>query len=461
MADDAHSFDVFLSYEHTSKLVADNIVSTLESKKIRCWYAPRDVRGGYAGSIMEAIAECRVFVIVLTQRSSQSPQVLNEVEAAYGRVMAGGLPIIPFRLDNDLLSDEMQYYVKRLHWIDASSGGLDDAIESLAHQIFELLPDRQAFYQQASHKSQPAKPAKPGAREANRYFELYDDDAPSESQWLHLQNLILRDFDRPIYDRLLEGKQDVAVLDIGCSDGEVLHDRLGTRPQIANILGIDANRAMLAKAEARFADDGRYAFLELDCESRDLVPALRDYLAQRGLTGFDFVNISMVLLHLKRPYVLLRSIRPLLNADARIFVRDIDDGLNVAFPDDDGWFGRLNELCAELPTTGCRTSGRQIYGMLRRAGYKDVVLERSGLSTVGMTHEQRYAMFMTCFDWLGGDLDVRCKEEPENTRYLEDKQWFDENVYDFEERFQDPSFFYQEGFMVFTGRVPARTVLSR
>ncbi|MBR3224582.1 MAG: TIR domain-containing protein [Atopobiaceae bacterium] len=453
-----HPFDVFLSYEHTSKLVADNIVAKLESRRIRCWYAPRDVRGGYAGSIMDAISNCRVFVIILNQRSSQSPQVLNEVEAAYGRVMSGGLPIIPFRLDVETLSNEMQYYLKRLHWIDASDGELEKAIDSLADQIFEILPDVKEEYQKSLQRNAPAS-AQSKAREANRYYELYDEKATDESQWLHLQNLILRDFDMPIYDRLLKGRENVAVLDIGCSDGEVLHDRLGFRDEVTSLLGVDANVAMLDKARMRFASDSRYTFMEADCENVGIRRVLEDYLHNSGLTGFDFVNISMVLLHLKRPYVTLRSIRPLLNENACVFVRDIDDGFNVAYPDEEGTFARLNSICASLPTTGCRTSGRQIYSMLRRAGYKDIVLERSGLSTVGMNHDQRYAMFMTCFDWLGGDLNLRCQEHPNNDGFRDDRDWFEEKVYDFEEQFQDPTFFYQEGFVTYTARVPSRASL--
>ena len=84
---------------------------------------------------------------------------------------------------------------------------------------------------------------------------------------------------------------------------------------------------------------------------------------------------------------------------------------------------------------------------MKMLGYKDIVLERSGLSTVGMNHDQRYAMFMTCFDWLGGDLNLRCQEHPNNDGFRDDRDWFEENVYDFEEQFQDPTFFYQEGFV--------------
>ena len=75
--------DVFISYEHESKSIADNIVTVLEQNKIRCWYAPRDVIGDYATSIVEAIERCKIFVIILNVKSSNSIHCLNEVEQPF------------------------------------------------------------------------------------------------------------------------------------------------------------------------------------------------------------------------------------------------------------------------------------------------------------------------------------------------------------------------------------------
>jgi len=85
----------------------DAICSTLERNKIRCWYAPRDVgTGTYAASIIEAIKNSKVFVLVLNQNASESPHVLNEVETAYKRIK-DGLTIMPFKI-SDNVSEEME-----------------------------------------------------------------------------------------------------------------------------------------------------------------------------------------------------------------------------------------------------------------------------------------------------------------------------------------------------------------
>ena len=451
--DTNQDLDVFLSYEHTSKPIADRIVAALESRSIRCWYAPRNVRGGYAASIMGAISQCRAFVVVLDRRSSESPQVLNEVEAAYGRVMQDGLPIIPVRLDDQELNAEMLYYVKRLHWVDSFANGLDAAIEDLALRLFELMPDRKDLYEKSLAKNNPMLSRRHFNRdEASSDFELFSDVTPDEEHRRHLQGLIMKDFDQPIYDRIMQGQQEMAVLDVGCGNGEVIGDRLAPRREVAHVLGIDGNDEMLAAARDKFCDDSRFSFAKCDFEGPELSSVLSDYLDERGLQGFDFVTITMVIMDLKKPYILLRTIRRFLNDGAQIFIRDIDDGLNIAYPDKDGAFRRANDLCAALPDTGFRTTGRTLFNMLKRAGYEDIALDRSGLSTVGMDHDRRYALFITCFDWLGRGLKKRCDDEPNNVQYAEDLAWYEENIDELEESFQDPSFFYQEGFMIFTAR---------
>ena len=440
--------DVFISYQHDSRAIVDTLVESLESYGIKCWYAPRDVRGGYAGSIMRAIDGCRAFVVMLDQRSSESPQVLNEVEAAYGRVMTGGLPIIPVRLDDCELNAEMLYYVKRLHWVDMFGLGLDEATENLVTQIFELMPDRKAAYD----AMRAAETQETEGRREDHVYHMYGGATKDEARRLHLQGLIMREFDQPVYDQMLCGCEDLAVLDVGCGNGEVLNDRLGSRAEVSHLLGIDGDEEVLTLARQRYGSDGRFSFAACDFESRELGTVLRDYLDEHGLEGFDLVTITMVIMDLNKPYILLRTIRRYLNDGSRIFIRDIDDGLNVAYPDDDGGFRKLGSLCAALPTTGFRTSGRQVFSMLQRAGYTDIALKRSGLSTVGMDHDRRYALFMTCFGWLERGLRERLADEPGNRQYQEDLTWFEDNIDDLEESFQDPSFFYQEGFMIYTAR---------
>lgn len=133
--------DVFISYEHKSKSIADSIVSSFEKDKIRCWYAPRDVIGDYATSIVEAIESTSVFILILSGDSSNSPHVLNEVEMAYKKNIeqSQAITIIPFKVSNDELSRAMEYYIKRIHWIDATTNSLEAAITDLKKKVKRIL----------------------------------------------------------------------------------------------------------------------------------------------------------------------------------------------------------------------------------------------------------------------------------------------------------------------------------
>ena len=128
--------DVFISYSERDKTVADAMCATLEGRKIRCWIAPRDVGPGtWAGALIDAIRESRVFVLIFSDGSNRSPQVLREVAEA----VSSGIPIIPFRIEDVQLSKDMQYYIKTIHWLDAFTPPLERHLKKLVGWIEALL----------------------------------------------------------------------------------------------------------------------------------------------------------------------------------------------------------------------------------------------------------------------------------------------------------------------------------
>lgn len=133
---DRFSIDVFISH-HTSTClkITQAICNSLENSGIRCWYAPRDVTGTYAGDIIEAINSCKVFVVVLNQESSLSKHVLNEINAAVECDVA----IVPFQISNEMIGKDAQYYIRRWHWVDAVTPPMEDRINELKVIIQKLL----------------------------------------------------------------------------------------------------------------------------------------------------------------------------------------------------------------------------------------------------------------------------------------------------------------------------------
>lgn len=79
----------------------------------------------------------------------------------------------------------------------------------------------------------------------------------------------------------------------------------------------------------------------------------------------------------------------MLSEDGIIIIRDIDDGLNFAFPDDENVFERIYKICDENETSGLRRNGRRIYTNLVLAGFRNITLEKEGLSSIGMTYDEK------------------------------------------------------------------------
>ena len=74
-----YKYDVFISYSSRNQAVADAICHELESSGIRCWYAPRNIGAGqsWAGAIISAIRECRVFVLVFSGDSGYTASCIG------------------------------------------------------------------------------------------------------------------------------------------------------------------------------------------------------------------------------------------------------------------------------------------------------------------------------------------------------------------------------------------------
>ena len=117
---DTKSKQVFISYHtETGKDAVRTICAALEGAGISCWYAPRNVGANYAQSIVEAIRECRVFLLVLNEGSNVSAHVLNEINCAFDRFKAHeDITLLPFRIDQCALSDDIYYYLGRIHIMD-------------------------------------------------------------------------------------------------------------------------------------------------------------------------------------------------------------------------------------------------------------------------------------------------------------------------------------------------------
>ena len=129
--------DVFISYAHQDRTVANAVCATLEAHGIRCWIAPRDILPGsdWGAAIIDAIQEAKALVLIFSSNSNDSDQIKREIE----RTVHQGIAVIPFRIEDVLPNKTLEYFISTQHWLDALTPPLEDHMAHLAETITVLL----------------------------------------------------------------------------------------------------------------------------------------------------------------------------------------------------------------------------------------------------------------------------------------------------------------------------------
>ena len=126
---------VFISHSSADKCIADVICNHLESTGIQCWIAPRDIMiSDWAGAIMDGLHQCNVFVVIISQNSIVSQEVLKEITEATRCCEY----ILPFKVDKYELNNRLKYHLGPCHWLDAITPPLEKRIHELEQRLLHL-----------------------------------------------------------------------------------------------------------------------------------------------------------------------------------------------------------------------------------------------------------------------------------------------------------------------------------
>lgn len=132
--------EVFISYSSMDEDIANMVCNALESNGIKCWIAPRDIAGGadWQPSIIDAISESRVFIVIYSENSSKSSQVARELALADEK-SDHPRTIIPYRIDNTELIAGFKYYLTSSHWVSADRNNNDLKTDILIDSVNKAL----------------------------------------------------------------------------------------------------------------------------------------------------------------------------------------------------------------------------------------------------------------------------------------------------------------------------------
>ena len=151
--------DVFISYSKKDAAVAEAVCAELEARGIQCWIAPRNIVSGtkYSHSIITGITQSQLMVVVYSSNANESNHVVAEIDRAYNK----RIPIIPFRIEDVPLSEDLEYYLSTSQWLDALEGPLKDHLERLVETVRLLLKKTGSLPQPPPSSRQVAPGAPP------------------------------------------------------------------------------------------------------------------------------------------------------------------------------------------------------------------------------------------------------------------------------------------------------------
>ena len=132
--------DVFISYSHKDKSLADALSAAIENEGVSCWIAPRNIAPGmdWPAAISNAISLSRIMLLIFSSDSNASNDVSRELILASN----SNLIILPFKIEDVTPEPGKQYYLARTHWFEAGNPPTQEQIDNLVSYVKSFLSDQ-------------------------------------------------------------------------------------------------------------------------------------------------------------------------------------------------------------------------------------------------------------------------------------------------------------------------------
>ena len=158
------SRDVFISYSTKDREAGEAVADALEGAGVSCWIAPRDIQAGesWGGSIIEALNDSKVMLLIFSSSANSSPQVVREVERATEKRVV----VIPFRIEDVEPTADMEYFLRSRHWLNAFEGSFSDHVSNMLGAVKAVLES--PSLEQLQSEAEGGRGLGPSLRELSR-----------------------------------------------------------------------------------------------------------------------------------------------------------------------------------------------------------------------------------------------------------------------------------------------------
>lgn len=151
--------DVFICYNQSNLVIANQIVKLLENESISCWISHRNLReegfSNYWDDIEDALDKTSLVVLVSSESEMNSPDVLRELEYANEH----NIKVVEFKIDSAPHNLAFQHMFYGVQWIDGTKD-LEKAYLNLKKRVFHDLKLIKKDQKESKSTSKSIKKAK-------------------------------------------------------------------------------------------------------------------------------------------------------------------------------------------------------------------------------------------------------------------------------------------------------------
>lgn len=248
----------------------------------------------------------------------------------------------------------------------------------------------------------------------------------AELKRLVIQGRLLSEYEQPIYQKVIDGREGLTLLDVGCNNGWKTRERFSDK-NFRKIIGVDCLEMLVEQARERFGDEV-LSFYTCDVAAENFTEKLQQIMQKEAVPAFDIIHCSFMLMHTKEQEEILKKLKGLLAPGGKLIVIEPDDSTSYMNPDPDGIYKEFLKVLSSDPYAGNRTMGAELPGLFADSGYKDIQLECAEIASSGKELSKKEHIFDTFCAYLLEDLILLRQQSTEGDAYQKEWEWVQKNL---------------------------------
>ena len=293
-------YDIFISYRRDGSFeMARLLYDHLRMRGLNVFFDLQELRSGkFNVKLYSAIDESSNFLLVLPQGGldrcvNEDDWLRMEIEYAIEK----NKNIVPLMMNGFDWPKDLPDSLKNLPLYNAVSMSreyLDASIERVLSMCVNLRLRGGMRVKEEDERIQ------------NDYFS-FDDE--KERRRLQIQEELTRAIEVAEYEKIEREYDELIVLDLSFVTADSIMAKLENCQKVAKLIGIESDEKSVEYANERYGEQGKRVFYCMDMESEGFEAALDKVMSENGVTEFNVINLSWVLMNLRSPFKLLKILR--------------------------------------------------------------------------------------------------------------------------------------------------------